>query len=225
MKWIMSLVFIAVVIPGIAQQQGRFMDETSAFMTDAFGQPVYTQQKANWEGNIFYPAGYHYATLTAAGGKVYRYIKTKINLLEGTVLFTDSTESEFVATLPIDKIEFEDFAGGAKIIFIKIMNDTARRFFQLLDSGRVSLLKNIYVISRDKTTYGSTTITRVFEQKQSYFVYSNTGLVPLEQSKTGVVKILSDKSSQVDAFIEQEKLKLRKEEDLAKLFHYYNSLN
>jgi hypothetical protein len=225
MKWIIPLVFITAAVPGIAQQQGKFMNETSAFMTDAFGQPVYTQQKANWEGNIFYPANYHYATLTAAGGKVYRYIKTKINLLEGTVLFTDSTESEFVATLPIDKIEFEDFASGVKITFVKIMNDTGKCFYQLLDSGRMSLLKKIYVISRDKTTYGSTTITRVFEQKQSYFVYSNAGLVPLEQSKAVVIKVLSDKSVQVNAFIEQEKLKLRREEDLAKLFHYYNSLN
>ncbi len=216
MKWIAPVFFSLITLSATAQQMGRFHDETSAMMTDGLGQPLYTQQKYNWEGNVFFPATYTLATLTLINGKTYRNIRAKINLLENSLLFTDSANNEYAALFPISRIEFE-----GQIIFIKPRGDTA--LFQVLDSGRLVLLKKIYITSKDQVGYGSTTVTRVFEQKADYFVYDNTTVAPLDRSRSGLLKRMADDTGRMANFLDQEKPKLKKEADLVRTFRFYNS--
>lgn len=200
-------------------QYGRHLEESSALMTDAMGQPFYPQQKYNWEGKVFFPDDYTLATITAMNGKIYRNIRAKINLLDNTLLFTDSASREFVATVPIKKVEFEN-----QLTFIKPSDDTAKVLYQLLDSGKITLLKKIFITYKDQTGYGSTMVTRIFEQKYSYYILKDHQIISLDRSKTALLEAMADRNSQLDAYIEQEKLKLRKEEDLIKVFRFYNSL-
>lgn len=223
MKFIFSLLLLVTAYSVSAQMQGRFAQESSELMTDALGQPIYTQQKFNWEGQVFFPNDYTYSTITVPSGKKYRNIKSKINLMDGSLLFTDSSGTEYILVLPIKKIEFEDILNQSVITFIKIAEDTANALYQRLDSGKVSLLKRISLTYKDQMGYGSTTVTRIFEQRSSYFTYSNV-LLPLDRSKSSITKLLADKSQEVETFIESEKIKPRKEEDLIKVFQFYNSI-
>ncbi len=234
MKSIITVLFSVVTFATVAQHRlygtasttmySRQLDETSALMTDAMGQPVYPQQKYKWEGQVSFPANYTYANITTPSGKTYRNIRAKINLVDGSLLFTDSSNSEFVAVLPIRKITFEDVLNQSIITFIKVKEDTSNTLYQQLDSGKISLLKKIYLTYKDQMGYGTTSVTRIFEQKYSYFIYSNTELLPLDRSKASLLKMLADKGQEVEAFMERENIKLRKEEDLIKVFHFYNSL-
>ena len=205
-----------------SRQYSRMADETSALMTDAMGQPFYPQQKYKWEGKVFFPDDYTKATITTTSGKVYRNIRAKINLLNNTLLFTDSAGREFAAAVPVSRLEFEPGADSPKIVFIQPVADT--QLYQVLDSGKISLLKKITVTYKDQMPYGSTNVTRVFEQKYSYYAFKNAMLVALDRSKSAVMECLIDKSTLVDTFIQQQKLKLRKEDDLVKVFRFYNSL-
>jgi hypothetical protein len=234
MKTALVFVFLIITSTAIAQHRlygtasttmySKQLDETSALMTDAMGQPVYPQQKYKWEGQVFFPNNYTYATITAPSGKTYRNIKAKINLMDGSLLFTDSSNTDFMALMPISKIVFEDILNQTTITLIKVKEDTSRILYQQLDSGKISLLKKIYLTYKDQMGYGTTNVTRIFEQKYSYFTYSNGQLVQLDRSKASLIKLFSDKSQQIDAFVENEKIKPRKEEDLIKVFHFYNTL-
>lgn len=233
MRYLFFLVFVTASGIAAAQspyygtassrQYSRMADETSALMTDAMGQPFYPQQKYNWEGKIFFPDEYANATVTIAGGKVYRNIRAKINLLNNTLLFTDSAGKEFVATLPVERLEFEG-PDTAKTVFIKPARDTGSALYQLLDSGRVSLLKKIFITYKDQSAYGSTAITRIFEQKHAYFSLRGGSLLVLDRTKPALLSLMDDRAELVRTFIEQRKLKLRREADLVRLFRYYNSL-
>lgn len=205
-----------------SKQYSRMADETSALMTDAMGQPFYPQQKYKWEGKVYFPESYTKATITTTSGKVYRNIRAKINLVNNTLLFTDSAGREFAVAVKVSKLEFEPGDDTPRIVFITPAADT--QLYQVLDSGRVSLLKKITITYKDQMPYGSTNVTRIFEQKYSYFSYKNAELVSLDKSKTAVMESLIDKSTLVDTYIQQQKLKLRREDDLIKVFRFYNSL-
>jgi hypothetical protein len=234
MKSVITFLCVVCAFAAVAQHRlygtasttmySRQLDETSALMTDAMGQPVYPQQKYKWEGEVYFPNNYTYATITVPSGKKYRNIRAKINLVDGSLLFTDSSNAEFVAVLPVLKIEFEDILNQSIITFIKVKEDTSNTLYQQLDSGKISLLKKIYLTYKDQMGYGTTNVTRIFEQKHSYFTYSNAQLILLNRSKATIMKILADKSHELEAYMEKEKIKLRKEEDLINIFHFYNSL-
>jgi hypothetical protein len=227
MKYVIMLILAALtqVQTGRAQiSQGRFLQESSALMTDAMGQPFYPQQKYSWEGKVFFPEEYSLATITTANGKSYKNIKAKLNLFDNSLLFLDSAQREFVVTLPVAKVEFENFFAQKNNVFIKPLNDTGTAFYQVLDSGKITLLKKIFLTYKDQMGFGSTSITRIFEQKFSYFTYANGLLKALDRSKSAVLELMAGKSAKVDAYIEAEKLKMRKEEDLVKVFRFYNGL-
>lgn len=234
MKSLINALFYFLSITAVAQHPlygtasstmySRQLDETSALMTDAMGQPVYPQQKYKWEGEVFFPNNYTYATITAPSGKTYRNIKAKINLMDGSLLFTDSSNTDYMALMPISKIVFEDLLNQNTITLIKLKGDTSSTLYQQLDSGKISLLKKIYLTYKDQMGYGTTNVTRIFEQKYSYFTYCNGTLNQLDKSKGELIKIFADKSNDVQAFIESEKIKLRKEEDLVRVFYFYNTL-
>ena len=187
MKSILTFCFLVITLTALAQNSfygtasttmnSRQLDETSALMTDAMGQPFYPQQKFKGEGKIFFPDNYTYATITTPLGKTYRNIKAKLNLMDGSLLFTDSTNGDFLALLPIKKIVFEDIINQNTITLIKVKEDTSNTLYQQLDSGKISLLKKIFLTYKDQMGYGTTNVTRIFEQKHSYFTYSYGQLI------------------------------------------------
>lgn len=223
MKWTLTLVLAITMLAANGQRYGRFLQETSALMTDAMGQPFYPQQKYNWEGKVFFPDEYTLATVTTPNGKVYQNIRAKLNLLDNTLLFTDSADREFVATAPIAKVEFEEIPAQKKTTFIRPAGDTGKALYLVLDSGKATLLKKIFLTYTDQTNFGSTTVTRIFEQKYSYYSLVNETINHLDRTKSAVLKVLGDKRNKVEAYIEVEKLKFRKEEDLVKVFAFYNN--
>jgi len=47
----------------------------------------------------------------------------------------------------------------------------------------------------------------------------------ISKNNESIIEALSDKKSLVQEYVEKNKLKCRKEEDLVKVFNYYNSIN
>jgi hypothetical protein len=202
----------------------RLCSQGNPFMTDAYGRPIHPQQKFNWEGNIYFPENYTYANITATNGKVYYDVKVKINLQDNSLLYTDSTDTEFASTMLISKVKFTDMPDQSKAVFLFINMGDAKGYYQLLDSGKISLLKQRVISYQDKAEYGNTNMTRIFKQNENYFAYSNSFLKPIARSTGEVLILFADKKQLLETYTEKEKLKLRKEQDLVKLFHYYNSL-
>jgi len=192
--------------------------EADQFMSDVSGRPIRPQQKYNVEGSMFFPESYSNATIISPTGKVYKNVKAKINLMDNVLMFMDSSKAEFEAIVPIQKIVF-DFPA---ITFINPKPDSSKVLYQQLDSGKATLLKKITVTYNDQSSYGTGILTRVFEQKESYFIQVNSDLAPLDRSSKSVLKALSDKSNEIDAYIQKESLKPKKEEELVKIIHYYN---
>lgn len=200
---------------------GALTDYNNAqqFMSDGFGRPLFMKVEHKSEGSYFFPEDYSVANVTVAGGKVYTAIKVKINLLENKMLYKDG-DAEFVAVVPISKVEFI----GTDAIFTSVQKDDKEWFCQVLDSGRVSLLKKYTVTYKDDTPYGTTSITRTYSQKPTYYILRTPDLSELNRSEDKVVEMLSDKRKQVSSYIQKNNIRIKREEDLIRVFQYYNSL-
>jgi hypothetical protein len=201
------------------------------FMDDANGRPLYLRTSYSGEGSPYFSETYNEAEVTGADGKLYRNVRVKINLLDNEVLYLDAAGKEMIATMPIQKIRLLGFidATGVSDKVLKSngqsLNTPNAPVYEVMDSGRCVLLKQVKVTFKDEKRYNEASVTRVFKRIESYFVLMAGGkLQKLGQGKEDVLAILKDKEALVRAFIDMNNLKCRRAEDYKQVFGYYNSL-
>lgn len=227
--------FVCLVSMGvsIAQTRGSVWDAVNSqqFMTDANGRPVYIHAAYEIEGTPFYHPDYCIASIKVRKGKTYTGIKAKINLQNNRIFFDAGDGKEMETAMPIERIEFMQCSDPSKnrvlVSGYPAADDPGGdRFYVLLDSGRISLLKSIQVLYHDTRDYGRASITRVFTQEEMYYVYEpGKGMKKLAADKKSILAVFPAHNQDLAQFIISHDLKCRKEEDLRKVFTYYNSLN
>lgn len=201
------------------------------FMSEANGKPLYSRNDLATQGSPYFSSEYCTANLKVRNGKMYAGIKVKINLEENLVIYDAGDGKEMVASSPIDKVEFFNCSEETKnkILvsgFPSIDQQDQSSFYVLLDSGAVQLLKSISVSYRDVKFYSEPNMTRVYEKKENYYAYSpGKGMMRLTKDNNEVLATFTNKKEELTKFIAGNNIKCKKEEDLVKLFNYYNSLN
>ncbi len=201
------------------------------FMSDANGRPLYMHTEYEVEGTPFYQDEYCLATIKLRKGKSYHNIRVKLNLFTNRVIYEDNDGKEMEATTPIDRIEFMHCTDASKNKILvsgypPVDELNEEQYYVLVDSGKATLLKYIQVLYRDTKFYGKANTTRVFEQKESYYIYvPGKGMQKLTKDNDAVIAALPAKKNEVARYITSNNLKCRREEDLKKVFAWYNSLD
>jgi|GEM_PF-4887285 len=104
-------------------------------------------------------------------------------------------------------------------------NEVKRSFMQLLSEGRVRLYKAFHCnLSNPSYNVSMMAGNRDYEfhHSQSYYIQKNTTAVEIKPRKNKILKALSQNRSKVNEYIEMHNLNLKDENDLIRLFDYYN---
>ncbi len=182
------------------------------------------------EGSPFFPAEPCLANVRMKGGKYYQNVSLRFYLPDEELVYLDGKGADMTAEHTVATVSFINCGDiNSNYIFrcgfpaIDGHGDNA--FYQVLDSGYCQLLKGYKVSYTDEKPYGSASITRTYDRTEAYYAYSpKQGMKKLEKNKESLLLFLSDKTKAVDNFITANKLKCKKEEDLVKVFAYYNTL-
>jgi hypothetical protein len=99
---------------------------------------------------------------------------------------------------------------------------TEDNFYQVLVPGKISLLLDTKFLEVTRMQVPTGPVTEV-NKLENY--YGSNGRTTLRITKPeDIVELMPDKSKEISAYIQQEKIKTRKQSDLIKVFTYYNSL-
>ncbi|NOT51698.1 MAG: hypothetical protein HOP10_10530 [Chitinophagaceae bacterium] len=216
----------------IRAQRGNFtgnFNNANELMTDISGKPIYLKVEYNVEGSPFFPVEYYKADIYIKKGKAYKDVYVKFNLQENLVLFKMADGTELSSSVPIQKIRFTDtsrnmynmvFENG----FPAVDKQDEGSYYQVIDTGKASLLKYHSVSYIDKKQYGNASITRVFDQEESYYLLLYGIMQKVGKGQEGFLSLFTDKKEELKKYMEKNKIKCRKEEDWRKVIAYYNSL-
>ncbi len=219
----------------LAQPGSRYtgnFNNSLELLTDVGGKPINLKVDYNMEGTPFYPAEYTRADLHVKSGKIYRGIMVKFNLMDNLLLLLMPDGKELVATNYIRRLVFTDTLNGEIVFrgifergFPAVDGHTEDMYYEVLDTGRLKLLKFHSVTYIDQRQYGQASITRVFEQSDTYYLYPVDGKMrKLEKGKDALLSLIGDKKDELGEFINQQNIKCRKESDWKTVIAYYNSL-
>ncbi len=105
---------------------------------------------------------------------------------------------------------------------------TKKGYFILLSKGKNSslYLKKIVTFIDKKPAKDSfhKDIPASFKESEKYYIKKQRVLVPLSTNKKELLNQLSDQGNELKSYIKSEKINLKDEQDLIKLFNYYDSL-
>lgn len=232
-RFLLAVFCCAVVQNNISAQDFERIDplrhakENIHFLNDANGKPFKSIRNFEEEGSPYFSADYVKCNIQLLNGKTYRDIPIKFNQLTGEIIFKTSEGQEMLMTNPFQRIELQH--EGKSYVFrsgfpaIDKQNDMS--VYQLLDSGTAVLLKYTAVQYQDKQTYNSPNIVRTYTKKESHYAWTSTqGLVRIPKKEDEWPGFFGNHQAEMNSFIQKENIKLRKEEDVIKLFQHYNQL-
>jgi hypothetical protein len=225
MRLLFTLFIFSVSFNSFSQQD---LAARSDFMADGNGHPLYAKSEYKAEGTYFFPEKMGYGNVKVRNGKYYQGLKIQLNLLENQLVYQDNLGQMMVAAIPVEKVEFT--LGEKKRVFRTgypaVDAQSEQTFYEVLDSGKLSLLKLHKVNWMDKKEFNASIITRIFDIGNQLYVYSEkTGIIKLSKNREEFLSYFGDKAKKVSLHMDTNDLKLKKEADLLEIFKYYNTLN
>lgn len=137
---------------------------------------------------------------------------------DDTYEFQDNILSFVLKPIPTDSTSYLYFKKG-----VSGQNLTSSQYVQVLVDGKVSLYKS-QAKSMAEVNQINKGIVQSFTKTDRYYIFKNNASYLVRLNKSEVLPLLNEKQEQIGAFIDKEKLSLKKEADLVKLIQYYNSI-
>jgi hypothetical protein len=229
MRELLSLILFTSLITHVNAQGGNVATsrlEKDRFMVDANGRLLTSNANLNEEGSPYFSKEFLEGSVTILKGKTYHGLQLKVNFYTNEVVFLDSEGNEMVVAQPVERVELNS-PKGKKIFRTGYNNfdghDNAV-FYEVLDSGTVSILKYTEVKFSERQPYPNARFIRTYRDRVLYYIAKGADLQKAPKSVEEVALLFDKQREQINTFIKKEQLKLKKEDDMIKLFHYANSI-
>lgn len=206
----------------------------NSFANDINGRPLYLKTEYRADGSPYYYDEYSYADITSVEGKVYKAVLVKLDLVENLILYKTDDGKEMIASTPLKKIRFYSSVIGEKMLpgitletIGGAINAEKAKVYEVLTEGKAKLLKQVSITYSDDKLYGESTITRKFKRSSGYYSLvggSDAEPKKLTRSKPAIIELFSTQKDSVRNYIDDHKLDCRSEEDLIKIFEYYQKI-
>jgi hypothetical protein len=178
-------------------------------------------------GAFLFSKDYLMADIVLANGKIIIGNKVRLNLQDNKLYYTIGPDEEMEVSMAVKQIIFGVQEGNKNLVtftsgFPPVGKLTKDNFYQELVPGKVSLLLDTKFLqsTRVQVPVGPVTETTKLEN-----YYGSNGTVTVKITKAeDLTELMADKLKEITDYIQQEKLKLKRQSDLVKLFTYYNGL-
>ncbi|SDG06229.1 hypothetical protein SAMN05421827_10393 [Pedobacter terrae] len=132
---------------------------------------------------------------------------------------------EFSINLPTEtgRSNVKKFKNG----FPSIAGGDASTFYEVLSDGNATLLKKTQIKIIDERPAGSIYSVKQKQKFYTYFIFleNNKKIIEVKKDKKQLLSILEQsKQQKLNSYISENNLNLKKDDELSKLFDYYNTL-
>ncbi len=193
------------------------------------GLPYRVKIYDNIQGSAFLFDDWKPSIITDKSGTVYLNVLVKFDAFANQFFYLKGdTTYEFITN--VDVVELFPLRGdtSTKMVFKKGFNTGEKiqkeKFVQVLTEGKITSIKYIHKTQQDITQYNTPGTIKVFNDNMIYVFIKDGNIISQRPSPKLLQEILKDKWSIVDAYMKQNALNPKSEDDCVKAINYYNSL-
>lgn len=229
MRNALLLVAFILLAVNLTAQSGNIAGakvEMDRFMVDANGRILKPSGDYNEEGSPYFSREFFPGSVTILKGHTYHGLQLKINFHTNEIIFLDEKNNEMVVAQPVERVELIT-PNGTKLFrsgFMPINKQDGNTFYEVLDSGNVSLLKYTEVSFSERQPYPNARFVRTYRDRVLYYIARGTQIETLPKTIEEVPVLFTGKEAKMTELIKKEKLKLKKESDMVQLFRYAKTL-
>lgn len=118
--------------------------------------------------------------------KIYDNLSIKLNLIENEIHFLDDQAKEYVLKTPARQVVLTDLVANKSYTFIQTVtpcHKNEKMWYQVLDTGKVWLLKAEVKQITEFKAYGSATMEEKITSSISYYLYTLSDCTPLKDPR------------------------------------------
>lgn len=222
MKKILSLLIVTAVLHGSPVfSQGFWADPVN---------PGRVYRELKWDnivGTVLLFEEWHPARVKITQGKIITGVLVNFDVYSHKALYQNKNEPfEFVDQLDFIETDFDN--PNERRLFMNgfISNQfSPTTFVQVLNEGKLRLIKYVRKILIDSRSYGSgNNDNKTIEQQSFYFLADNTAARPIKLSKSALEELAGNKKAELFSFINANQLSIKNEVDFAKALSKLNEL-
>ena len=230
------LVFICLITTSTSlSAQANSVSTTSKwgqqiFLSDVNGR-AFENKYADVSGSAYLYPNFKFATIELKDGRTYNNVQARLNLVEHEVNFIASNgEQGYIGKGMVTSILFNDTTKeGIKSLFFQtgftaIDNQTAIHFYQVIVSGKLSLLKSMNKNIEERLNELSGEKSKEFAQRENLYVLNEGSLKRVKKDSDFFLSTMANQKEAINQYIRTNKLNFKNEEQLKKLVEFYNSL-
>ncbi len=216
--FVLSLLFVR---PVAVKAQGTIPDSDGKPLTIA-------SPAADADGSVFYKLDWSDGSIGRKGGQQYTGLKLKYDEYDDLVVYEGSKSDPMVPVYTdINTFTLKNVDGKAVMNFANgfpaVDKQTTASYYEVIAGGKTQLLKH-YSKTVSERSNGDNTTAKMFNDSQTYYIYKNGTMTVIKPDAKSIVAALADKEAQVTAYIKSNHLGYKDDDDLGKIFTYYNSL-
>jgi len=220
-----ACVFCMAGFSASAQMHNKFV--TTPIVDNLDGRPIDVNKFVKVKGSPYLYEDWLHGEVVTNDGKTYKKMLIKFNTEKDELTFVYEKTDEpqrFADPIKAFTIHAETdhvFANQ----FPKTGKQNAMSYYEVLTPGTTMLLKRhkeILETTRNELTRAAT--DGVYTNHDAYYLYKDGQMQLLRPNRDSILKLLADKSADVTAYADSQKIDFEQEEDVKKLINYYNTL-
>ena len=157
--------------------------------------------------------------------KTYSNFKIKYDVVDDVILFAYDSADE--------PLKFVDEIKSFTIIlpqpltfnngFPAIDKQTSQSYYQVISNGPAKLLKRYTKTIFESKGYNTAAVKK-FQGFNIYYLYEDGKIEKIDNPKKTLYALAGSKKTELDNYLKTNNINFKKDEDLAKVFNYYNTL-
>lgn len=205
---------------------------TATFFNDVFGKPFTPIANEEITGSPFINSYWKLAVIKLKDGRYFEGVPVKLNSYSQSVHYRSANGTEMVAPSGvIEEIHFNDTAdNGTTATHLyycgmkPVENNDENTFYEVLDTGRATLLlcKKTKII--EAKTFASTTIIKEYKSFSDHYINMGGKMSKCKKDESFFKELFVDKKDLVQKFIDENRIRFKSEKDFKAIVRYYNSL-
>lgn len=211
----------AIVMAITSIQASQAQQQYTQLNSDGQAVTKYRPTTENIDGSPWLNDAWSQGTILNSAGTTFTNVSIKFDVANDRLIYLEGAEQLlFKENIKKFTMDGRTFINGLPAVD----SLTSISYYELIADGKVKLLKHYIKRVVASPGYGSAVTNYRYSDKAAFYIYKDVKMYPVKLDKKSVLQVLSDKSEQIDTYLASHKVNFKKNEDLAALVTYYNSL-
>jgi len=224
MKPIFSVLAFLTLLISTANAQEFFR------LKESTGMPLRTRSYTDLKGSPYFLDSWNKGIIVQANGQSYKDVELKYDQLEDELIFRDQQGRELGFAIPVKEFKINYISDGSpksalfRNGFEPFKGSTEKNYYEILYDGPVKLAKKNVKRIEQYREYNSAVTTKSVIERVKYYFYTTNQLKEFKRDVKSIQLAFGEKSPTVLKYIDENKLDLKKDDDLVKIFSFFSTI-